>query len=323
MITVIYHRADFDGLFSAAVCKKFLPIDTTFIGWDFGDPLIEYPGGKVYIVDLPVECLKTFPDDAWNITWIDHHKSSIDKWEAQPGYQFNGYRIDGVAACRLCWQWFQKEKRDVEDLWCGNLPTTRLPTLEEFQNRTVSEPLALTLAGEYDVWDLRDDRALPFQFGLTAGRYSLQDGLLSLLDLPKNLDLTGEWVFPGDVEAKHIIQCGQASMNWQQVFAEQVCRERAYVKNWEGHTFCVLASCHARNSTWFPECAISPQCDALMCWRYDGEKVMFSLYHAPGHTDIDLSPIAVKYGGGGHRGACGFSTTLRDALPIIEPEVKK
>ena len=32
-----------------------------------------------------------------------------------------------------------------------------------------------------------------------------------------------------------------------------------------------------------------------------------SLYHAKHNTGIDLSEIAKKYNGGGHRGACGFT----------------
>jgi len=41
-----------------------------------------------------------------DLIWIDHHKSAMEKWDNGP----EGYRIDGVAACRLAWQWsFQME----------------------------------------------------------------------------------------------------------------------------------------------------------------------------------------------------------------------
>lgn len=292
--TVIYHRADFDGLFSAAVCMKFLP-DAEFIGWDFGDPLIPSPAeGKVYIVDLPPTCIEG-EIDVDQIIWIDHHRSSIDQHDGM----FPGYRIDGVAACRLAWAWFNAESHDpVHGM---------LPTLAEFKNRQVKEPLALTLAGEYDVWDKRDERAEPFQYGLTANSETVES-LALLLDLGEPNHTT---------HVSQVIAMGCQIRKWQQVFAEQTLRERSYVREWEGRTFCVLASCHARNSMWFPQEAIPEECDALMCWRYDGERVSFSLYHAPGHEEHDLSQIAVKYGGGGHRGACGFSLPLDDALNMI------
>ena len=51
-----------------------------------------------------------------------------------------------------------------------------------------------------------------------------------------------------------------------------------------------------------------------MGFNYDGKGWNFSLYHAKHRTDLDLSAIAVKYGGGGHRGACGFRSKN---LPFI------
>lgn len=39
-----------------------------------------------------------------------------------------------------------------------------------------------------------------------------------------------------------------------------------------------------------------------------------SLYHAPGKEHIDLSLIAVKHCGCGHKGACGFRVKT---LPFI------
>jgi hypothetical protein len=168
-----------------------------------------------------------------------------------------------------------------------------------------------------DVWDHRDERALPFQYGLTAGAYRFDFGLISMLDTPKDLGFDGKWVFPGDAEVKYVVESGRGAMQWQKQFAKEACTERSYVREWEGLTVCILASSHARSSSWFPKEAIPPTCDALMCWRYDGRSVKFSLYHAPGHEDKDLSIIAKKYGGGGHAGACGFELPLAQALEII------
>lgn len=305
-ITVIYHRADYDGLFSAAVCAKFLPDGTEFIGWDYGDPLIEFPEGVVYIVDLSPDCLVDLPEvDVKRLIWIDHHKSSIEKWNAINEWII-GYRIDGVAACRLCWQWFKKQERGSEDIFCGNMPITSFPKLEEYNERRVEEPLALTLAGEYDVWDLSDRRSLPLQFGLTAS------GAQSFRDLAALLERGG------DSQTEELCVQGDTALAWQQAFAGQVMRERSYRRDWEGLRFAVIGSAHTRNSMWFPQAELEKEVQALMCWRYDGEKVMFSLYHAPGHEQHDLSVIAAKYGGGGHRGACGFTLPLAEAIQIIQ-----
>ena len=99
---VIFHRADFDGLFCREIARKFLP-DAELIGWDFGDPPVILPTEEsfsLYILDLPVDrtlglqkasSLEVFRV-APNIVWIDHHKSSIETHATDiPGYRI-GWR---------------------------------------------------------------------------------------------------------------------------------------------------------------------------------------------------------------------------------------
>ncbi len=113
--TVIFHAGDYDGIFCREIARKFLPPDTEFIGWDFADKPLTVPDGRIYVLDLPVDrvfgldfskgCVEA-GDIASSVlsrlVWVDHHKSSI---ETHPT-EIPGYRIDGVAACRLCWAYF-------------------------------------------------------------------------------------------------------------------------------------------------------------------------------------------------------------------------
>ena len=161
-ILVIHHSADFDGIFSREIAKKFLGETADYIGWDYGEKPIPMPAeGIVYIIDLSPECLaetqggETVPH--WDrIIWIDHHKSAIEKFF--PGIP--GYRIDGVAACRLAWQWFSLMEATP------NPEQFALPDKQHFFDRQVQEPYAVRLAGEYDIWDKRDPNADVFQMGL-------------------------------------------------------------------------------------------------------------------------------------------------------------
>ena len=127
MKTVIYHSADYDGIFCREIARHFLgDKDVNYIGWNFGDKPIDDAllATPLIVMDLPLD--KPFdlefkgkwlwkggeecqPFDQWdfsNITWIDHHKSAI---ESHPN-DIPGYRIDGVAACRLAWQWFTAQE---------------------------------------------------------------------------------------------------------------------------------------------------------------------------------------------------------------------
>ena len=104
--TVIYHSADFDGIFCREIARKFLGDSANYIGWNHGDPKLTYPEeGNVYVLDLSPECFEKLPvvvEHLKGLVWIDHHKTSIDQFSPA----IAGYRIDGVAACRLAWQWF-------------------------------------------------------------------------------------------------------------------------------------------------------------------------------------------------------------------------
>lgn len=306
-MTIIYHSADYDGQFSGAICSLFLGPEATLIGWDYGDPLIPFPEGDVYLVDLSPDCFESVPIDVTaRLVWIDHHKSNIQKWDVELGYLFKGYRIDGVAACRLCWQWFS-----------NTTPyETTLPTFEDFHNHKVDEPEAVRLVGEYDVWDKRDPDAETFQYGLVTNQVVYPENPHSVLQL---LDTQRACVT--DAAISRMLADGAAAQRWHQQFASSVCKQLGYRITFEGLQFWVLASIHSRNSLWFKDAPTDV--DALMNWRYSGDgNVRFSLYHAPGHEEHDLSPIAVKYGGGGHRGACGFQLPIEQALPLIRGDVQ-
>jgi hypothetical protein len=62
--------------------------------------------------------------------------------------------------------------------------------------------------------------------------------------------------------------------------------------------------------------AIKPRHEALLKFYWNGAQWVVSLYHAPGKERHDLSAIATKYGGGGHRGACGFNVTSLKVLGL-------
>ena len=137
-ITVIHHSADFDGLFCREIARKFLPT-ADLIGWDYGQPkpVILPDVERIYILDLSPECLGGDTYDPAKLVWIDHHKSAIEKFPAT----IPGYRIDGVAACRLAWRWFALGHHKPN---CG----VGLPGIVAFKERLVHEPFAVQLAGE-------------------------------------------------------------------------------------------------------------------------------------------------------------------------------
>lgn len=302
--TVIYHRADFDGLFCREIARKFLP-DAELIGWDHGDDPLTIPDGPIYILDLPVDRVFGFkyepenvnqnpPQHPAGLVWIDHHKSSI---QTHPD-TIPGYRIDGVAACRLAWQWFQKTR--IDDIPANRI-TFALPDKQGFVDRQVSEPWAVRLAGEYDIWDKRDDDAELFQHGLRSEELypNTWEALLS--------NSIGD-----EGTVARLLNQGRALQFARTKENASIIREIGFQFEWEGLTF--LACNAARYNSHLFTSGLTPGHDACFGFKWTGKDWSVSLYHAPGKEHHDLSLIASKYGGGGHRGACGFRT---DKLPFL------
>ncbi len=295
--TVLYHSGDYDGIFCEAIARKFLP-DATLVGWDFADKPLAIPQGNIYVLDLPVDrvfgwiFLTGTPSleihEAKNrLVWIDHHASSI----ASHPTDIPGYRIDGVAACRLAWQWFTNTMKDD----FGNLPAK-----EAFVERMVSEPLAVRLAGEYDIWDKRDPDAEVFQFGLRSRALVANDW--------RNLLASDDAGLVGD-----LLRDGRILQTYQQRNDAGIMH-RSFVVEWEGLKFLALTTARCNSLTFASKDVPETGHDALMGFYFNGKTWTVSLYHAKHRTDLDLSKIAVKFGGGGHRGACGF---IADKLPFL------
>ena len=309
MKTVIYHSADFDGIFCREIAKKFLGTEgVNYIGWNHGDPLIPFPHeGTVYVLDLSPDCLEgrnceRAKIDWERVVWIDHHKSSIEKWSKE----IPGYRIAGVAACRLAWQWFRVPETEHRELG--------LPEKRDFVERRVSEPLAVRLAGEYDIWDKRDPNADVFQYGLRSKELTDEDWkwLLTVHDNMKQ----GEYeLAKTGLAVNMLLQDGRLLQRYSQKIDADLVNSRSFMLEWEGLKFLCLNTGRFNSLTFAAKDAPETGHDALLGWCFDGKNNTVSLYHAKHRTDLDLSLIAVKYGGGGHRGACGFTCKT---LPFLQ-----
>lgn len=288
-ILVVTHSADYDGLFSQEIARQHFGAAAEYVGWDYGNPQLQFPKDhQVYIIDLSPDCFEQISEEDFKrVVWIDHHRTAIEKFPAS----IPGYRIDGVAACRLAYQWFLLHQEwDPRELH----PPYDLPTKEQYVKREVPEPWAVMLAGEYDVWDHRDNDAdVAFQFGLDAQAKILWSWLLDM----------GQ----SKAHASLIIEDGRAAMACYAKRDADIMRERSMIVDFEGLKFLCLNTARCNSNTFTARDKPETGHDALMGFymRPDGSW-SFSMYHAAHRKDLDLSRIAKEYGGGGHPGACGF-----------------
>ncbi len=305
---VIYHNKDFDGIFCREIARKFLPQNTRFIGWDYSEPPIVLPENisVLYMLDISVKELMDHPA----LVWIDHHKSAI----AEFGPDIYGYQIDGVAACRLTWQWFtvgpcRSNREPHAPAWVNG----GAPVFDQYFDRLVDEPLAVRLAGEYDIWDKAKMAADP---DIALFQHALRSEELEAITWDDLLSKEGDCR-----TVLRLLDQGRAIQFAKQQENASIILAYGYTLQFEGLTF--LACNHAQfNSQLFAAAVDSKVHQALLGYHWTGSKWRISLYHAQGREHIDLSLIAKRFGGGGHAGACGFNLPFEKGdLLVAAPQV--
>jgi oligoribonuclease NrnB/cAMP/cGMP phosphodiesterase (DHH superfamily) len=324
----LYHSADLDGIACREVLKLYMNregVDAEdsfeWVGYNYGDPLdpilsVLDDFDRIIMADICIDALITKLVDTNHLsklTWIDHHISSINKWE--PTYHIRGLRIDGVAACRLAWNYFFADQ---------SLPGNTA-TKENFVERKVREPYLIRLLGEHDIWDHRDPNSLPLQFGLDADVFDFSEYFGFYTEFEKAGELLEDSAATTEPhtlsdELYRAITAGHRVKTYVDKQSTRIMLRTAFIVEFEGLTF-LAANNPSGNSLAFESMDIpqNPH-NALLMYYFSGVgKVTISLYHATGHECHDLSLIATKYGGGGHKGACGFTMSIESfVLNILQ-----
>lgn len=277
--TVVYHKADFDGIASAAILKSKYP-EAKFYPYDHGLPF-DMPGDvHVHMVDisLPMRIMRDIGVAAKSFTWIDHHRSAINDYnenyvigrELEP--LIHPILLEGEAACELTWSHCYTDQPMPQAIW---------------------------LLGRYDVWDMSDmeewtERILPFQYGMRSISNDLESFPMGLLN---NESATTHRI-------EEIIEFGKKIMSYQDMQNEKMAEGIAFECRWK--RFRVIAmNASGGNSRMFESVYDPSEHDLMMPFSFNGECWKVSLYTT--HDHIDCGDIARTYRkGGGHPKAAGF-----------------
>ena len=183
----IYHLADHDGKGSAAIVgQKFKGVEFLGLNHDMEVPVDEIKKhDKIVVCDisLPMDLMFEL-NESKDLTWIDHHVSSIEEYEKkikEGKNEIKGVRQSGTAAIMLTWQYFFPEKEVPEGV--------RL--------------LALN-----DIFDLRDKKVRPFEYAFQA------------LGVNKPKDKSWRDLFAGKLNVDEMVKKGEAIANMPQGYSE-------------------------------------------------------------------------------------------------------
>lgn len=305
---LIYHRADDDGKLSREICLKYLRSigdAVEVVGWDYGDATPDVDGfDSVWMVDISIDALMGDYDFCEKLVWIDHHKTAIEKWHAFwskqslfGGWKILGLRVDGIAACRLAWAYCE----DVVGV-------------ERYKSEPMpGEPMGVFMVGLRDVWAHVGTKYEESCNHLRLSLVARQEHVL-LLDGGRSV-------------LEDMIQSGKSIGLYDRALMAEFQDRAAHVAVCFGLRLLILntpgrgsGAIDASSKALLAEHGEKSH-DALMVWCHAGSGVVVaSLYHASHRKDLDLSVIAKSMGGGGHRGACGFQTTLANMNTLLSTQ---
>jgi hypothetical protein len=151
-------------------------------------------------------------------------------------------------------------------------------------------PRSIQYLSKYDTWNYADNpNVLPFQYAVRA-----------LSTLPDDTLFWHRLFYEDRID--DLIDIGYIVLAYQKRVNEGF-NKYAFDLEWEGLKWVVLNG-PFKGSNWHTKYDINKY-DAMMGFFWDGTQYIFSLTT---EKDIDLSIIAGKYGGGGHKRAAGFQT---------------
>ena len=271
MMLAIFHRPDHDGQCSGAILKESYP-DIKLVGLDHGD---EFPwdlikkGMTVFMTDfsLPMDQMIKL-NQMCDFHWVDHHQSAISD-AIRVNFNPKGLRNTIKSGCELTWEYINPEK---------------------------DMPLSVFLFGRFDTWKHDDDdRTLPFEYGAKIEDLDPSDGKnddlwkLLLNDDQETIDL---FISQGGIALKFMMQHFKA---WS--------KSHTYEIEFEGYR-CLVANYLRSNSFLFDSVYNPDKHDVMISFGFNGKFWKVSLYAKKSNVDVSL--IAKKYKGGGHKGASGF-----------------
>lgn len=292
---IVYHSYDHDGQFGGAILKiahpdaKMFPLDHT--QKDEYSNICEklYDYDTVYITDFSFTPeLMSELNERTNLIWIDHHITAINDIDTS----IKGIRDASSSGIQLTYK------------WC-NENISNFPKLNKH---------LIDILGDYDRWsfDFKDPDCEHYLINAGLKSMNTNPSLIKglstcitlLQDDHKSLYAESLTIGKGIVES--------LKSHYKNIFKMS---ERVYINGIN----ILIVNASGMNSSAYHFAGIKDETEAICCWhRYAKDKYKASFFSVTNNPDIDLSTIAKKYGGGGHKGACGFIGSLENIMELYE-----
>lgn len=281
-----YHN-DLDGRCAGAIVAQYTgnynPENYFEVDYVMELPIDKVSDGElVFFVDYSfkentIHVLDNLISRNCDVVWIDHHTSSINLQEQHKELKLiNGIRQEGISGAGLTY------------MYCHNKSFDEIPYY-------------VKLVSDYDCWQYKyEPDTTYFKLGIETEPYDALDKVWTkLADQDYLYRLCG-----GFIEKVPMSQTKTGKIIKQYIDQNnKYYREHfAYETEIEGLKCLVV---NKKTNSWvFGE--KYNDYPIVMVWAFNGEKYTYSIFSS--NPNVDCSKIAEKYGGGGHKGAAGFSS---------------
>lgn len=306
----IVHHNDADGYAAAYLAyfyeDNFDEVEFIEMNYDREFPFDKInKDEKVIIVDfsLNIPDMVKLANITTNIIWIDHHKSAIEKYDGFKG-NIKGIRFDGISGAGLTYLYYARDWKEKQLLELIETSVSHEEVLDVLRNElNENAPRWLILVDDWDVWNHSfSPTTEEFQIAI-ANKLSI--GLFERLHKDENEDMDGDNYVPQPY-LHRLISTGASYIEyrnqWSETFMKRYGYETEITVN--GRTYKgFVANLGNANSKFFGDKI--DKYDFVSSFCYNGELFNYSVYS--NKEDVDCSEICKAYGGGGHKGASGFT----------------
>lgn len=291
MIKTIFYHSDSDGYCSAAIARTMSYSTGNLcamipVGYSSIINEESYFGNNVIMVDfhLPAEKMIDIYKKSASFIWVDHHQTSLrtSRELESVGIHIGGIRSDECSASMLSWKYFISNTRSV--------------------------PNAVKYIDSYDTWKWKNVKnSIEFEYGL---RTFNPDPAVSMWFWDAVL---GNDEKCREIIEDQIISRGKYAFSYQREQDRRFSLSMCYYLDFCDNLF--IARNIAGNSISF-DSVIDKFPDAKSLLTYCNKKHSWcvSMYNIDGRDGPDLSLIAERFGGGGHKNAAGFHTDNIDSI---------
>ena len=210
-----------------------------------------------------------------DFTWIDHHASVIDQYNAE----------------------ILKGKKEIKGVRRVGQAAIELCWQYFYPDNPV--PLGVELLAKNDLFDLRDPRVRPFEFAMQSFGVNSPD------------DKIWTDLFENRLNIEAMIEEGERILSWINVRNYRLVRSMAFEAEIDGLK-CICANMPQGYSSFYDSLENREYYDVMINF-YMNRKRKWNLSFYSSKKEVDVSRLAAKFGGGGHRGAAGASAL--DELP--------